>query len=109
MQQVLASKGAEVVLAVRDTAKANAVVDRIKQQYPDAKLTVMELDLSSLPSVRAFADAYKQSGKPLNILICNAGVMAKPISAVQGWPRTAVCNKPFGSLPADPAVAGHVG
>ncbi|PRQ45442.1 putative very-long-chain 3-oxoacyl-CoA reductase [Rosa chinensis] len=38
----------------------------------------MELDLSSLSSVRKFASDYKSSGRPLNILINNAGIMATP-------------------------------
>jgi len=38
----------------------------------------MELDLASLSSVRAFAAAYKRTGKPLHILMCNAGIMACP-------------------------------
>ena len=38
----------------------------------------MELDLSSLSSVRKFASAYKSIGMPLDVLMNNAGIMALP-------------------------------
>lgn len=40
----------------------------------------MELDLSSMASVRKFASEYKASNRPLNLLINNAGVMATPFT-----------------------------
>jgi WW domain-containing oxidoreductase len=50
----------------------------IRTQHPNANVTVMACDLSSLASVRDFAATYKGSGKPCHILIANAGVMACP-------------------------------
>jgi NAD(P)-dependent dehydrogenase (short-subunit alcohol dehydrogenase family) len=74
----LASRGCEVILAVRDTKKGAEAAEDITAKYPAAKVSVMELDLSSLNSVRAFAAAYKRTGKPLHVLMCNAGIMACP-------------------------------
>lgn len=54
------------------------VKETILKEIPTAKVDVMELDLSSLPSVRKFASEYKSLGLPLNLLINNAGVMATP-------------------------------
>jgi NAD(P)-dependent dehydrogenase (short-subunit alcohol dehydrogenase family) len=74
----LASKGADVIIAVRDVGKGQAAADSIRGRHPGAKVSVMSLDLSSLASVRQFAADWKATGKPLHLLICNAGVMACP-------------------------------
>ena len=42
------------------------------------KLELVELDLGSLASVRKLVKAEKARKEPLDILICNAGVMAPP-------------------------------
>ncbi|KAF8095938.1 hypothetical protein N665_0320s0065 [Sinapis alba] len=76
--RVLALRGVHVVMAVRDTASGAKVKQDILNQLPGAKLDVMELDLSSMESVRKFASDYKSTALPLNILINNAGVMACP-------------------------------
>ena len=65
----LATMGARVVLACRDTAKGEAVAQDIG---PNAE--VRKLDLADLGSVRAFADSIEQ----VDVLINNAGVMAVP-------------------------------
>ena len=41
-------------------------------------LELVQLDLASLASVRACADALVANGKPFDLVICNAGVMATP-------------------------------
>ncbi|TFH31211.1 MAG: SDR family NAD(P)-dependent oxidoreductase, partial [Myxococcales bacterium] len=74
----LAKRKADVVLACRNQDKAKAAADRIRQEVPTARLEVMPLDLSDLSSVRAFADAFRESHSQLNALINNAGVMALP-------------------------------
>jgi WW domain-containing oxidoreductase len=74
--RVLAGRGCHVVMAVRDTAKGLKVADSIRASLPAASLEVMELDLGSLASAKAFAEAFKATGQPLHLLICNAGIMA---------------------------------
>jgi NAD(P)-dependent dehydrogenase (short-subunit alcohol dehydrogenase family) len=76
--RTLAGAGAQVVLAVRDTDAGEKVASSIREQHPDAQLEVMKLDLTSLASVRAFADAFLASHDTLDLLINNAGVMATP-------------------------------
>jgi NAD(P)-dependent dehydrogenase (short-subunit alcohol dehydrogenase family) len=78
--RVLAQKGADIVLAVRDEQKGDAAVIDILRDAPDAKLTVMRLDLSDLSSIRDFASAYSKWHATLDILINNAGVMVPPYS-----------------------------
>ncbi|XP_066389595.1 short-chain dehydrogenase TIC 32, chloroplastic-like [Miscanthus floridulus] len=78
--RTLALRGAHVVMADRSLPAAQAVRDAIVAQAPEAKLDIMELDLSSMASVRAFASQFIARGLPLNILINNAGVMAIPFA-----------------------------
>jgi NAD(P)-dependent dehydrogenase (short-subunit alcohol dehydrogenase family) len=74
----LARKGARVILACRDRGKAEAAAAAIRKAQPNAAIDVMELDLASLGSVRAFADAYRARESRLDVLCNNAGVMALP-------------------------------
>lgn len=74
----VASKGASVTMAVRDVERGDAAAARIVAAVPGADLEVRALDLASLASVRAFADAYLVEHDRLDVLIDNAGVMACP-------------------------------
>ncbi|GAB2265180.1 Short-chain dehydrogenase TIC 32, chloroplastic [Dionaea muscipula] len=76
--RVLALRGVDVVMAVRNTAIGREVKDNIVKDIPASKVNVMELDLSSMASVRKFASEYNSSARPLNLLINNAGVMSVP-------------------------------
>jgi hypothetical protein len=76
--QILAAKGAHVVLAVRDVAKGDQAAQEIKRVVPAASLEVLSLDLASLASVRRFAEAFPAAHSRLDMLINNAGVMAIP-------------------------------
>jgi NAD(P)-dependent dehydrogenase (short-subunit alcohol dehydrogenase family) len=71
--RVLVAHGAEVVGAARDLAKARAATAAIGDG-----LSLVELDLASLASVRACADALLAEDRPFDLIICNAGVMACP-------------------------------
>ncbi|KAM5572434.1 short-chain dehydrogenase TIC 32, chloroplastic [Rosa sericea] len=81
--RVLVLRGAHVVMAVRNKDAGTNVKAAILKEIPDAKIDVMELDLSSFASVRKFAEDYIALGLPLNILINNAGVMASPFKLSQ--------------------------
>jgi NAD(P)-dependent dehydrogenase (short-subunit alcohol dehydrogenase family) len=74
----VARRGAHVVLACRDTGRGRAAAGRIRAAHPGASVEVGELDLASLASVRAFAEAQLADGNPLDVLVNNAGVMAVP-------------------------------
>ncbi|OBA63939.1 short-chain dehydrogenase [Mycobacterium sp. 1100029.7] len=75
---VLADRGAHVVLAVRNLEKGNAALSRIVAARPGADVTLQALDLSSLDSVRAAADALRAAYPRIDLLINNAGVMWTP-------------------------------
>jgi len=74
----LAQAGAEVVLAGRNPEKGRIAVESIMRSLPSAKAAFEMLDLASLMSVRAFAEQMIARGKPLDLLINNAGVMDLP-------------------------------
>lgn len=76
--RALAAKGATVVVAVRNTDKGNDAIRRIRQTAPEATVTLQELDLSSLASVRAAADQLTSDHASIDLLINNAGVMYTP-------------------------------
>ncbi|XP_024025401.1 short-chain dehydrogenase TIC 32, chloroplastic [Morus notabilis] len=76
--RVLALRGVNVVMGVRNIEAGKDVKGIIIKESPSAKINAMELDLSSMASVRKFAADFSSSGLPLNILINNAGVMATP-------------------------------
>ncbi|MET0993551.1 MAG: SDR family NAD(P)-dependent oxidoreductase [Mycobacterium sp.] len=75
---VLADKGAQVVLAVRNLDKGREAADRIKTASPNAVVDLQELDLSSLESVRKAADELRAGHPRIDLLINNAGVMYVP-------------------------------
>ncbi|EXB93845.1 Short-chain dehydrogenase TIC 32 [Morus notabilis] len=72
--RVLALRGVHVIMAVRNVSAGRDVKEAILKEIPSAKVDVMELDLSSFPSVRKFASDFNSCGLPLNILVNNAGV-----------------------------------
>ena len=67
--RVLALRGVHVVMGVRNIAAAKEVQGTIIKENPSAKINAMELDLSSMASVRKFAADFNSSGLPLNILM----------------------------------------
>src|ERR1700749_2358616 len=79
--RALAAHGATVVGAARDLAKAERATEQVrKDAMAGGSLELVELDLASLKSVRACADALVKAGKPFDVAIANAGVMACPKS-----------------------------
>src|ERR1700731_1150023 len=76
--RALTARGAHVVGAARDLAKAKRATSGIAAEAKNGHLELVELDLASLPSVRACADALRANGLPFDAVIANAGVMRTP-------------------------------
>ncbi len=77
--RALAAHGAQVVGAARDLAKAERATAEVREQAANGGgLSLVELDLASLKSVRACADALLADGRPFDVVIANAGVMRTP-------------------------------
>lgn len=73
--RVMAIAGAEITLAVRRADAALAVAEELRQITGNRAITVRQLDLSDLRSVRSFVDDW---AGPLHVLVNNAGIMAVP-------------------------------
>jgi NAD(P)-dependent dehydrogenase (short-subunit alcohol dehydrogenase family) len=74
----LAARGAHVILACRDAAKAKDARDEIERRHGAVSVEIRALDLASLASVRAFADGVLEDHPRVDLLVNNAGVMAIP-------------------------------
>ncbi len=77
--RALLAYGASVVGAARDLGKArDATAGARAAATGGATLELIELDLASLKSVRAATDRLVKDGRPFDVVIANAGVMATP-------------------------------
>ncbi|CAN8253511.1 unnamed protein product [Cochlearia groenlandica] len=74
--RVLAKRGVRVVMAVRDMKKAELVKEKILRENSEAEIILIEIDLSSLSSVKRFCSRFLSQDLTLNILINNAGVFS---------------------------------
>uniref|UniRef100_A0A0D3HGB1 Uncharacterized protein n=1 Tax=Oryza barthii TaxID=65489 RepID=A0A0D3HGB1_9ORYZ len=75
--RVMALRGVRVVMAVRNVAAGHRASEAIRAEIPRAGIHVLEMDLSSMDSVRRFATEFEALNLPLNILINNAGIMTR--------------------------------
>lgn len=80
---VLTSKNATIIMAVRNTKKAEIVAKEIKETNLNANLDIRKLKLDSLNSVKEFAEGFLKDYDSLDILINNAGVMACPFARTE--------------------------
>jgi NAD(P)-dependent dehydrogenase (short-subunit alcohol dehydrogenase family) len=77
--RALAAHGMEVIGAARDLSKAQAATEQVRAQVRSGgSLQLVQLDLASLDSVRRCADGLLAAGKPFDVIVANAGVMATP-------------------------------
>ena len=76
--RALARRRATVVMAVRDQAKARSARDAIIAETAGAAVEIRELDLASLASVRACANALAVDHPRVDLLVNNAGIMGIP-------------------------------
>jgi NAD(P)-dependent dehydrogenase (short-subunit alcohol dehydrogenase family) len=76
--RALVQHGASVVVACRNPAKAEAARDTLESSRSDSDVSVLELDLADLASVRRAAAAFTAGHDRLDLLVNNAGVMAVP-------------------------------
>lgn len=79
--RALVARGADVVGAVRNLAKAEAATAAVRAAADAAggRFSLIEVDLASLASVRACADKLLADGRMFDTVIANAGVMVTPL------------------------------
>ncbi len=73
--QALAHLGARVIVLGRDTARCQATRAGLIDINPDAGHECMTCDFGSLDQVRNVAEAYRERGWPLDVLVNNAGAL----------------------------------
>lgn len=74
----LAKRRATVIIACRESEKTKQALAEIRSISNNTNVFHEPIDLSDLESVKAFATRYIESGRPIHVLINNAGIMALP-------------------------------
>ncbi|GAA2717914.1 MULTISPECIES: oxidoreductase [Streptomyces] len=72
----LARAGAEVLVTGRDAGRARRAAERMAAEAPGVRVRPDLLDLADLASVAGFAQRMEHAGRPVDLLVNNAGVMA---------------------------------
>ena len=75
----LAKEGFQIIMACKEPDKARTVCDKIKKESGNERIEIRQIDLSSLASVRLFADKLLAEGRPVSRLMNNAGVLTTNI------------------------------
>jgi protochlorophyllide reductase len=92
--KALARRGWHVVMACRDLAKAETAANSLG--IPRDARTLLHIDLGSQASVRAFVDAFRALGRPLDALVCNAAVylprLTEPMRSPEGYEISVATN-----------------
>ena len=73
--EAMAAKGAELFIVCRNAEKGRALLDSIRSKTGNTDLSMIVADLSVQADVRRAAAEFLETGKPLHLLINNAGVI----------------------------------
>jgi len=76
--ETLAARGAQLTLVARDRAKATRVVQDLKRRFGNTRIHVEVADLSLLADVRTLVTRLVQKGRPIDVLVNNAGALINP-------------------------------
>ncbi|KAG5720313.1 Retinol dehydrogenase 12 [Termitomyces sp. T112] len=96
--RVLASEGAEVVLAGRSANKIKETADAIKAEFPQAKLKELLFDLNSQVAIRKSAAEVHAYDGPVDVLILNAGIMGTPYQRTEEGLESQFGNNHIGNF-----------
>jgi retinol dehydrogenase-12 len=86
--EALAAKGGRVILAARSQEKTMVVVNELRGRFPNAEIEFLSIDLADLASVKAAATTVVSSGRPLDVLINNAGLAGSTGRTKDGFQLT---------------------
>ena len=92
----LAKRGAAVVMACRNLQKSEPALKEAKEKSGSENIDLMQLDLSSLNSVRTFAENFSSKYDKLHILINNAGIMMCPFKKTEDGFESQIGTNHFG-------------
>jgi NAD(P)-dependent dehydrogenase (short-subunit alcohol dehydrogenase family) len=77
---IAAQNPVHIYFSGRNQKRATELISRVQQTSPSTKLTFVECDLSSLASVQSASKTFLSESDRLDVLMCNAGIMATPAS-----------------------------
>lgn len=90
----LAKRGWYVIMACRNLEKAEQAAASL--EMPKESYRVIHLDLGSLNSVRTFVNSFRETGKSLDALVCNAAVymplLKEPLYSPDGYELSVATN-----------------
>ena len=69
------AKGAQTILACRNIKNGKSAKEQILEEYPNAKIDVMNLDLADLESIHSFVKKFNETHSKLDVLLNNAGII----------------------------------
>jgi dehydrogenase/reductase SDR family protein 13 len=86
--EALAAKGGRVILAARSHEKTMPVVHELRARFPNTEVEFLLIDLADLASVKSAATTVMSSGRPLDVLINNAGLAGSTGRTKDGFQLT---------------------
>ena len=96
----LAKRGATVVMACRSMQKGEEALKEAKEKSGSESINLMQLDLSSLNSVRkfvkTFVETFSSKYDKLHILVNNAGIMMCPFAKTEDGFELQIGTNHFG-------------
>jgi retinol dehydrogenase-12 len=92
MVEALAARGASVVLASRSKERTEPVLDGIRRGHPGANAEFLAIDVSDLASVRTGAGRFLATGRPIDVLVNNAGIAGTRALSRDGFDLTYATN-----------------
>lgn len=81
----LARRGANVHIVCRNSKRGEEAISEIRAKTGNENIHLWVADVSSLSDIKKLAQEYSVSGKPLHILVNNAGVMVSPTKSKDGY------------------------
>jgi len=81
--KVFASKGALVIMGCRNQVKAQEAKNEILKEFPEAKLVLMQLDLTDFASIESFSNLVMKQYATIDVLLNNAGIMTVPYGSTK--------------------------
>lgn len=92
--KALADRGWHVVMACRNLEKTQAAAQAVGM--PAGSYTILYLDLASLDSVRRFVQGFRNTGRTLEAMVCNAAVymplLKEPMRSAEGYELSVATN-----------------
>ena len=92
MVEALAARGGSVVLASRSEERTRPVLDGIRSRHPAVDARFLLVDVSDLTSVRQAAEGFLATGRPLDVLVNNAGIAGTEALSREGFDLTYATN-----------------